>query len=431
MKLKLAAVTMAAFIAQPAFAADLGGNCCADLEERVAELEATTARKGNRKVSLTVSGHVHEALMYFDVSSPDKTVEESNVYIGTHNSSRSRFRFRGEAQINADWSAGFYMEFGVRRNALNDLSQDVSRKTTGIDIRHEALYVKSKTFGTIWLGWTGSATEGITEICLGCGLGNASPDYSFTVANLIAARSFGGVENARFRNAGSASGFFPGEGDRRNMIKWISPTVAGFSISAAVGGDDFWDAALRYAGEFGSIRIAAGIGYSQDTNGAKDSDGVVQNSEGVSSIGCVGGDGVADRDCRALGLSASVMHTPTGLYIRGSYGENKNEAAGPDQGDSDSGWEVTAGVKTKVNALGATNFWGVYGETEREIGLSQSPKASTELSTYGFGVQQNIDAAAMEMYLWWRHFEATGDVAGEASRSAEADVVVLGARIKF
>ena len=27
-------------------AADLGGNCCADLEERVAELEATTARKG-------------------------------------------------------------------------------------------------------------------------------------------------------------------------------------------------------------------------------------------------------------------------------------------------------------------------------------------------------------------------------------------------
>src|SRR5262245_8691454 len=28
----------------PANAADLGGNCCADLEERVAELEATTAR---------------------------------------------------------------------------------------------------------------------------------------------------------------------------------------------------------------------------------------------------------------------------------------------------------------------------------------------------------------------------------------------------
>ena len=43
----------------PASAADLGGGCCADLEERVAELEATTARKGNRVVSLQVYGHVN------------------------------------------------------------------------------------------------------------------------------------------------------------------------------------------------------------------------------------------------------------------------------------------------------------------------------------------------------------------------------------
>lgn len=42
--------------AMPTAAADLGGTCCADLEERIAELEATTARKGSRKVSLTVSG---------------------------------------------------------------------------------------------------------------------------------------------------------------------------------------------------------------------------------------------------------------------------------------------------------------------------------------------------------------------------------------
>ena len=44
--------------ATPAKAADLGGDCCADLEERVAELEATTVRKGNKKVSVTLSGWV-------------------------------------------------------------------------------------------------------------------------------------------------------------------------------------------------------------------------------------------------------------------------------------------------------------------------------------------------------------------------------------
>ena len=60
-----------------ASAADLGGNCCADLEERIAELEATTARKGNRKVSLTISGWVAEQVMYWDDG-----FDEQNVYVG-------------------------------------------------------------------------------------------------------------------------------------------------------------------------------------------------------------------------------------------------------------------------------------------------------------------------------------------------------------
>ena len=58
----------------PAAAADLGGDCCADLEERVAELEATTARKGNRKVSLTVSGWVNEQVMWWDDSTESMPV---------------------------------------------------------------------------------------------------------------------------------------------------------------------------------------------------------------------------------------------------------------------------------------------------------------------------------------------------------------------
>jgi hypothetical protein len=47
-------------------AADLGGDCCADLEERVAELEATTVRKGNKKVSVTLSGWVIKAVNWWD-----------------------------------------------------------------------------------------------------------------------------------------------------------------------------------------------------------------------------------------------------------------------------------------------------------------------------------------------------------------------------
>src|SRR4026207_350447 len=84
-----------------ASAADLGGNCCSDLEERIADLEATTARKGNRKVSLTVSGWVSEEIAWWD----DGT--ESKAYVGTNPVEQSRVRFLGEARIAKDWSAGY------------------------------------------------------------------------------------------------------------------------------------------------------------------------------------------------------------------------------------------------------------------------------------------------------------------------------------
>jgi hypothetical protein len=45
-----------------ASAADLGGDCCADLEERVAELEATTVRKGNKKVKVELYGRLNRVV---------------------------------------------------------------------------------------------------------------------------------------------------------------------------------------------------------------------------------------------------------------------------------------------------------------------------------------------------------------------------------
>ena len=108
-KLSLGALVAAGLLmgglgAGSASAADLGGNCCADLEERIAELEATTARKGNRKVSLTISGWVAEQIMGWDDGA------ERNVYVGGLGTTlATNVKFTGQATISPGWYAGYVL----------------------------------------------------------------------------------------------------------------------------------------------------------------------------------------------------------------------------------------------------------------------------------------------------------------------------------
>src|SRR6185312_12654604 len=90
-------------VAMPsAKAADLGGDCCADLEERVADLEATTARKGNRKMSLQVTGQVHRTVIWYDDG------KSSTTYYGLDSTnSSSRFIFTGNAKVTPKVTMGF------------------------------------------------------------------------------------------------------------------------------------------------------------------------------------------------------------------------------------------------------------------------------------------------------------------------------------
>jgi hypothetical protein len=77
-------------------------DCCADLEERIAELEATTARKGNRKVSLTISGWVGEQVMWWDDGSAKGT-----YVTGLGTTLSSHVTFSGQATIMPGWYAGY------------------------------------------------------------------------------------------------------------------------------------------------------------------------------------------------------------------------------------------------------------------------------------------------------------------------------------
>src|SRR5262245_38279530 len=122
-RLALALVIAAVGGAAPAWGDGLvGGNCCADLEERIAELEATTVRKGNRRVSLTLSGQVSRQLMFWDDG------DTSDLYSVDNGLNTSRCRFTGSARINPDVQAGFMMEIdmriGARSNQVSQIDDD-------------------------------------------------------------------------------------------------------------------------------------------------------------------------------------------------------------------------------------------------------------------------------------------------------------------
>jgi predicted porin len=223
------------FAATPALSADLGGDCCTDLEERVAELEATAARKGNRKVSLTVSGYVNEALLAWDDGA------EKNVYLGTNDAARTRFRFVGDAKINKEWSAGYLLEIGIRTSRLNRTNQTLDEGPGGLDVRQSTWWIQSTKLGRVWVGQTDQATERITEINLSST--NLFLKHYGRWNGSFFLRNGGTLTGLTWGNILPQSGFtgegVPGEGDRYNVVKYDSPEFFGFVASVAWGED--WD----------------------------------------------------------------------------------------------------------------------------------------------------------------------------------------------
>lgn len=283
----------AGLFASSAMAADLGGNCCADLEERVAELEATTARKGNRKVSLTVYGQVNKQILWHD---DDYGYREGKLTVRDNDAGMSRFGFRGEAQIRPDFSAGYVIEIGLGGEDFGQASSDAFL------IRHNYVYFKSERLGRLNLGQTSQVTDGLYEINLAnVQLTPGSMDEHGTVLNPLLSTFFN-------------PGF---DGARRQGIYYSTPSLAGFMLSAGYShgtqgattgpvmdsdADDYFEVALRYAGEFNGVRIAAGIGFrGTEAENGNDSD-------------------------TWLG-SASVMHTPTGLFVSGGYAKTEYDVS--------------------------------------------------------------------------------------------------------
>ncbi|MGE0768350.1 MAG: porin [Hyphomicrobiaceae bacterium] len=480
------AMLAAAGLFANANAADFGGDCCADLEERVAELEATTVRKGNRKVSLRISGHIGHQIMWWDDGS------QSDTYIGDGGNIFSRFRFTGDAKITPQITAGFTYEFGVNQNAIGSMNQlnggdDLGGASAPL-LRDTTVWLRHKQLGMVKIGHGSTATDNLILIDLGQKSSAATPDAALYNGGFLLRSGNGLLANNTNANWGAAiRGHESFDTTRRNHVLYETPTLVGFTLQAAVAEDNYWDVALRYAGEFGGFRLAAGIGYQEDTEfNAPSQDGTgtlgvlcrdkstttPADNAGAYGTTNVVSNGNCDVKSSDIKGSASILHVPTGLFVTGAGGIRKLDGEnspgnaltsydGPDLG----WWYVSGGISQNFFGVGKTVLFGEYLESKGGLeqaaflgnttntsvtgGVTNSTgyvsntlatgSSSSTVNMWGVGITQHIDAAAMELFATYKNFslDASGFTGTNASLNngangvADFQTVIVGTRINF
>jgi hypothetical protein len=474
----LCAVSLMAFLSTPAKAADLG-DCCADLEERVAELEATTARKGNKKVSVQLYGKVNRAVLFWDDGA------ESNTYVVDNHYESSRFGFIGSAKISEEWSAGYRLEIEnmiARSTALNQFDDNAVRNPP-LNVRWSSMYLNNKSWGELRWGLTATPKYDITK------------DTNVFSPNLIDTTSSDNRMNQSFRLR--PKGFNNAEGlsrltwsnisrcyssseafncsTRRNGVAYWSPKWHGLSASWGWFEDDDWGAALRYKEEWGeTFLVGAGIAYENFR------DERLQNGGGGVAFGPnppfspPNNTTFFQRNFDEWAGMANLKHKPTGLFVFTAFSfsdSSDTNARGifTEEGPPDmSGWDVQVGIQRKMSwlgldRLGDTSVWGGYSNIHNGIGqgsngnggnlggipanafLSAGTFANVSVNTQIVGsdvdrwflaADQWIDSAAVQLYVVYQHLNADVNLVDRDLKHVPAplddfDAVYTGAIIYF
>lgn len=390
--LSIAVAWAMATLAPPAHAADLGGNCCADLEERIAELEATSATKGNKKITLEIDGQINGGYTYATLGD----FHEGRI-TSSNGNDRSVVGFTGEAKIMDGWSAGYRLEIDIEQIGLAGPVGHVIGNNDETGVRQSYWFLKNKQLGKVSVGKAAQATSDLDE-------------WSVSQA-WIAGKplSLGSLSDLYLTSLDT-----PFDGGYRTVVRYDSATWEGFTLSATWGDSldikdpngngRTYDAALRYLNDVQDFKVMGSVGYRRSTD-------LEVNLLGITTIT------VPTGDVDTFLASGSVMHMPTGIFGGVSYAHQDYS----DLNFTLAGLDVTAGIEQRFfKPLGKTTIAGSWGRFAIDAG-----GFSPNVNYYGLSLVQAIDQAAMDVYLGYRHYDLS-DVASD-----NADVITAGAVIHF
>ncbi len=356
---------------------------------------------------------------------------ESNVYIhGLGPTQASHVKFNGQATIAPGWTAGYMLRiqdltgnaFAGGDNAINQLN---GSNNGNLNTQMSFWYLQSESLGKLSVGRLAHAAKSAgmftdlsgTQIIDNYTFLAGFPQFRLrTSSGELSSLTWGQLGFCYTQGAplgGDCNGIV------MNGVRYDTPTFAGFSASASWGEDDFWELAARYSGEIAGFKVAAGVGYTSMT------------SETTSFV--VPAD---HKDSEFFQAGAYVQHLATGLFLHGIYGNEDNNGTALTSGrlepDSDH-YYVKAGIRRKVLPLGATIVYGDYARYNDQLGpaaINMGATSST-LERIGGGIAQEIDAAAMTVYLKYQHYQADIDGISDLDNLEDADFVSFGGLINF
>ncbi|MBX9591903.1 MAG: porin [Hyphomonadaceae bacterium] len=374
-----------AFLAGPPAAAD-----SLDLDVRLAELEATVARTGRSAATLRIYGQVNRAVLYWNDSIDRK------VSVADNSTSSSRLGFIGERALGPGLVVGYRLELGLDPTAAsqdlwNGLDATAAHwpvDSRGLRMRHAYWFLSYERLGRVSLGRQSPATDDLTIINLGSQMNDAAVHFNRAFNIRLNHPALGPI----FSDLKWGQIAHTVDALRGDFIRYDTPTLQGFMLSASFGERDTWDVALRYRADGQGLHFAGGIGF-------------MDNRE--------------DR-YRDLKGSASLLHAATGLYLSMAAGMRENDRSSIIGRPPAYFHYLQGGISKHWLPFGATTVYadvGLYRNFSVGELLSVDPNsghlviwgtlAQTEALRWGFGVEQAFEATGVLLYAQAHRYQPT------------------------
>jgi len=402
------------------------GACCADLGQRILDLEQSLARSGRPSLELTVSGTVNHAFIFWDDGSA------RDAYITGGESDGSALTFDAEtSDAGQSWSAGITIELELLSAGSGHVSQSDTDGARTLEASEVSLWMEFATLGQVAIGATSArGSSGANEHDLS---GTESVAYA-GVADigggflLRAAASQSPSHLTDIAWEGLIGSLDEPDG---NAVTYSSPEWGGLTFSALWGEDDVWSAALGYDGAWpGGLEVSAGIAVSEDRDGS---------SEGAWNS-------------QTLAGSLSVLETGSGINVTVSGGVRevrgaslmnsgtRGLASGASYVYAKAGWRgnLTGAGETRIY-VEAAHFSGFLGADADAAGVASLTGiasgpicagagvpcfvSDSDAGVFGFGAVQAWSDIGVQLYAGYRRYGASIGLTDSSGRHMEAPAI--------